>query len=443
MLAENLWKAIPGERHQWTNPTHGDCVLMVDEMKAASRYLGWFVAWAACIIAVFVWGVGFYGPSVFLQTLYATRGWSIATISTAVTVHFLLSAAIVWYLPEIHRLLGIALTTTAGAVLSAIGLIAWSGAWEPWQLFAAATLSGAGWAVTSGAALNAMIAPWFERERPKALSLAFNGASVGGIVFVPLWVVLINLFGFLIAATLIALSMIIVIGTLAICFLRHGPSYFGLNPDGDVAAPTPRKIAPPASRFALIRNKKFITLSAAFALGLFAQIGLFAHLIVRMSPVIGTNAAAAAVSLAAICAVIGRTVMGWCIGDRDRRVAAAANFAIQSIGVFFLGLGSGPFPLWAGCVLFGLGGGNLTTLPPLIAQREFHCDDVAVVVALVVAINQATFAFAPAIFGALRETAASYQLPFLLAAIVQICAAIIVMIGRSQTSAFVIASRRS
>ncbi len=179
-----------------------------------------------------------------------------------------------------------------------------------------------------------------------------------------------------------------------------------------------------------MRNKKFITLSAAFALGLFAQIGLFAHLIVRMSPVIGTNAAGAAVSLATICAVIGRTVMGWCIRDRDRRVAAAVNFGIQSIGVFLLSFDSGPFALWVGCILFGLGVGNLTTLPPLIAQREFHHDDVAVVVALVVAINQATFAFAPAIFGALRETAVNYQLPFLSAAILQICAAVIVIMGR-------------
>ena len=343
---------------------------------------------------------------------------------------------VIIYLPEIHRRVGLASTTATGALLSAGGLSAWSWAWQPWHLFAAAALSGVGWAVTSGAALNAVIAPWFERGRPKALSLAFNGASVGGILFVPLWVALIGRFGFRIAASLIGLSMIVVIGTLAIRFLRYGPCYYGLNPDGDPVAPPSRKPAPTRSRSELLRDKRFITLSVAFALGLFAQIGLFAHLIIRLSPVIGTEAAGAAVSFATICAVIGRTVLGSWIGDRDRRVAAALNFVVQAAGVLLLGFNTGVIALWAGCLLFGLGVGNLTTLPPLIAQKEFNHGDVGVVVALVIAINQGVFAFAPATFGALREATGSYQDPFLLAAIVQICAAIIVVIGRGPSSAF-------
>jgi MFS family permease len=215
---------------------------------AMSRFPGWFVAWAAFAIAAFSWGVVFYRPSVFLQTLHVTRGWSVAIISSAVTVQFLLSALIITYLPDIHRSWGIAVTTTVGALLSAAGLLAWSGAWQPWQIFGAAGLGGAGWAVTSGAALNAMIAPWFEREWPKALSLAFNGARVGGIVFVPLWIALIAQFGFLTAAILIGSTMIFIIAGLAYCFLRHDPSHYGLNPDGDVVRSVHKETAPARPR---------------------------------------------------------------------------------------------------------------------------------------------------------------------------------------------------
>jgi len=52
------------------------------------------------------------------------------------------------------------------------------------------------------------------------------------------------------------------------------------------------------------------------------------------------------------------------------------------------------------------------------------------VVALVIAINQGTFAFAPAIFGAVREATADYAAPFSLAAILEICAAAIILAGR-------------
>ena len=59
--------------------------------------------------------------------------------------------------------------------------------------------------------------------------------------------------------------------------------------------------------------------------------------------------------------------------------------------------------LLLGIVLFGAGFGNATSLPPLIAQLEFANDDCPRVVALIVAIAQAGYAFAPAAFGLIRE----------------------------------------
>ena len=75
------------------------------------RFFGWKVVWAAFMIAVFGAGAGFYGPSVFLPALHATRGWPVSVISAAITTHFLLSAIIVIYLPEIHRRISLATMT--------------------------------------------------------------------------------------------------------------------------------------------------------------------------------------------------------------------------------------------------------------------------------------------------------------------------------------------
>ncbi|MEA2876751.1 MAG: hypothetical protein QOF14_1947, partial [Hyphomicrobiales bacterium] len=47
-------------------------------MHGGKRFFGWSVAWAAFALAVFAWGIGFYGPPVFLQTLHSSRGWSIS-----------------------------------------------------------------------------------------------------------------------------------------------------------------------------------------------------------------------------------------------------------------------------------------------------------------------------------------------------------------------------
>ena len=61
--------------------------------------------------------------------------------------------------------------------------------------------------------------------------------------------------------------------------------------------------------------------------------------------------------------------------------------------------------LLLGVVLFGAGFGNATSLPPLIAQVEFVKEDVARVVGLIVGISQGGYAFAPALFGVIRELA--------------------------------------
>jgi predicted MFS family arabinose efflux permease len=403
-------------------------------MVTGNRYFGWSVAWAAFTIAVFAWGIGFYGPSVFLQALHEAHGWPISQISACITAHFLLSAIVIAYLPNLHRRLGIAKTTFLGAVLTAIGLIAWSSAGTPWHLLVAAIPSAAGWAMTSGAALNDVVAQWFDRDRPKALALAFNGASVGGVLFVPLWIYLIRSIGFPSAALLIGGSMVTVVAYLCVGFLAKSPDGMGLAPDGDASSqPTPRS-KPRQSRTEIVRSARFMTLSAAFSLGLFAQIGLLAHLVARLTPDIGIESAGLLVSLATVCAVVGRTLTGWWMGEHDRRLVAALNFAVQIAGVLLLTFSSGWLGVTLGCVLFGLGIGNLTSLPPLIAQKEFNREDVLTVVALIVAINQGVFAFAPAIVGALRETTSNYQTPFALIAGVQLLAATIIMLGRQRHS---------
>lgn len=389
-------------------------------MAAAAVSESWKVVWVAFVVAVFGWGLGFYGPAVYLPTLHVTRGWSIAILSTAITAHYLLSAALIAGLPEAYRRFGVGRVTIAGAMLAGLGAIAWASAQQPWQLVPAVMLSGAGWAATSGAALNAMVAPWFDRDRPKAISVAFNGASVGGILFAPLWMALISNFGLSLAALALAVAMIVVVCPLAHLHLKAPP----------VAAPATAAGAP-SSRATLMRQRAFVTMSAAFALGLFAQIGLFAHLITRLAPDFGQGTAAAAISGITLCAILGRTLLGWTLGERNRRVATAANLTMQAMGSLLLAFGTGDVPLVLGCVAFGLGVGNLTSLPPLIAQREFRPADAGTVVALVVATNQAVFAFAPAIFGWLREMTESYIAAFCLAAVVQIAAALIVVAGRT------------
>lgn len=68
---------------------------------------GQAVVRAAFVLALFGWGVGFYGPPVFLHAVIARTGWPLPLVSAAVTFHFLFGAAVVAGLSSIHRRVGI------------------------------------------------------------------------------------------------------------------------------------------------------------------------------------------------------------------------------------------------------------------------------------------------------------------------------------------------
>jgi hypothetical protein len=92
----------------------------------SAKFYGWRVVAAAFVLAVFGWGLGFYGPPVYLQAVRETRGWSITLVSTAVTVHFLFGAIVVANLPGLYRRFGVPTITKTGAMSLAAGIVGWA-----------------------------------------------------------------------------------------------------------------------------------------------------------------------------------------------------------------------------------------------------------------------------------------------------------------------------
>ena len=388
--------------------------------RAPRPFFGPKVLAATFVLAIFGWGVGFYGPPVYLQSVVARTGWSVTLVSAMVTLHFLAGALVVARLPRLYRRFGVPAVTLTGAVLLALGVTGWGLAGTPAALAVAALASGVGWVALGAAAVNALISPWFATRRPWALGVAYNGASVGGILFAPLWVALIAHLGLAGAGMAVGLTMVAVIAWLAWQVFRHSPASLGQLADGvatpGVATPgvsTPGTSAPvPLTSAAACapltspwRERRFVTLSLGMAVGLFAQIGLIAQLYGWLAPRIGNDHAGWLMGAATAAAIAGRMVAARVLGPgADRRTVACAAYAVQALGVAILvacawGVLAHPAWLVPGVLLFGSGIGNATSLPPLIAQTEFTPADAARAVPLIVAVSQGAYAFAPAVFG--------------------------------------------
>jgi MFS family permease len=177
----------------------------------------------------------------------------------------------------------------------------------------------------------------------------------------------------------------------------------------------------------VLSSTAFISISVPFALGLTAQVGFLTHQVAFLAPTTGTVAAGWAVSLTTSAAVLGRIATGY-IADRfERRTVACANFIVQMLGLAILATATTPALLYIGCVLFGLGVGNTTSLPGLLVQQEFPKQHFARIVSLVVAINQFSFAFGPSLLGQLERAQSSYSTGLLVCLSMEAVATIVVV----------------
>jgi len=404
-------------------------------MKQAG-FFGQKVVAATFVMAVFGWGIGFYGPPIFLYAVLQRTDWSVSLCSAAVTLHFLAGTLVIVNLPRLYKRFGLSRVTLAGATVLAFGVYGWARADQPYLLFIAAMLSGLGWVTLGAAAVNAAIAPWFVSKRPAALAMAYNGASIGGVIFSSAWVYLINQFGFAHAALLVGGVSVGVIAVLSFKVFSLRPEHLGQYPDGaDHPAAEPVN-ATAAPSVALWRNRQFVTLAAGMSLGLFAQIGLITHLFLLLVQHLTESQAGVAMGLATASAIVGRTLVGWLMPvNANRRHVACLSYGVQLLGcLVLLGVGQWPGLVWLGVMLFGAGIGNATSLPPLIAQAEFPRQQTQRVVALIVATAQGCYAFAPAVFGVVKWFSGGAGIAlFTLAMVIQGMAIGVLLVGKSES----------
>lgn len=405
-------------------------------------FYGWTIVLVCFLIALFGWGLGFYGPGLYLAWLRAQHGWSTSLISSAVTGYYLVSATFIMFIGVTMERFGPRLVVLVGSVAMGLGVVGLAVIAAPWQIYLPFLLMAVGWAAMSGAAINAILAPWFVRQRGLAISLALNGASCGGIIVLPGLLWLTTHYGFAWGLSIAVATMMVILAPSVSAFLHPHPSVLGLAPDGvppPVPAPTEARPEPgptpsPWSWAAVLRHPNFWTITIPFALGLTAQVGFLTHQISYLAPRLGTSGAGLVVSLTTVAAVIGRLLTGAYIDRLDRRLVSAANFTLQAVALGTMLVFPGPLFLYLGCVGFGLGVGNLVSLPGLIVQQEFPPEHFGRTVSLILACNQYTFAFGPSSLGVLRDVTGGYTAALLACILMQGLAAVVVLVRKQEAA---------
>ncbi|QPF91572.1 MFS transporter [Bradyrhizobium commune] len=397
--------------------------------ESSLRYEGWRIVAVCFLLATFGWGLGFYGQSVYVAELQRARGWPTSLISSGTTFFYLFGALLVVFVGEAVGKYGPRLCLIAGTLAMAAAAIAIGAVREPWQLYLADAVLAFGWAGTSLAMITNTISLWFDHKRGMAISLALNGASFGGIVGVPLLILMISHIGFGNAMFATSGAMLVLLVPVILLVVGRPPDLHGWHGAAKAKPQSSTQI-----RSWALRNVGFLTVTIAFALVLFAQVGFIVHLISFLDPVIGRERAAIAVAVLTAMAVIGRVLFSMVIDRLNQRLASALSFLSQAAALCVVINLHNDYVLIAACAVFGFSVGNLITLPSLIVQREFDSASFGVLISLNTAINQVTYAFGPGVVGLLRDLSGGYELPFYLCIALEVAAAALIMVRGRKSS---------
>jgi predicted MFS family arabinose efflux permease len=380
----------------------------------------WPIIVACFATAIFGWGFGFTGPSIYLSDLHRLHGWPTAQISYAITLYYLLGAVCMTQVHVALRRFGPARVLAGGVVLLGLGATLFSRSQQLWQTFAAAGVMAVGWAGCTSTAIAASLALFFQRQRGFAITLALNGASAAGFTVGPALIALSLRLGFPNAVPLAAvLGLSVALPLIWLAFPKNGRIETTTESEGK-----------PSGQIVAVRvlgSWSFWSVGLPFALALAAQVGLIVHLVSMVLPALGPSGSAWALALTSFAAMAGRLLLAGVIDQLPRRPAAALSIGSQACGLaLMMAFPTWPAALYAGCVIFGLSVGNVITYPALIVQQEFSDQMFSRVIGLSTAVGQFAFALSPALLGLIHDGAESYTPVLAVCVGLQLAAALLV-----------------
>lgn len=202
-------------------------------VSGSKTFYGYYVVAACFVVLYMLWGMVLNTFPIFLKPMTENMGWGRGDLSVALlmgAVGMIVSAPVAGKM--IDRL-GARPVMAFGTLVVGISLIAGSKVQSLWQLYIVFGLIGLGLICSTIIPCSFIISNWFISRRGRAMSFAFAGTSVGGMVMAYVANEIIIHYGWRTAFTLSGITNLVVVIPVVLLFIRTRPSELGLEPYRD------------------------------------------------------------------------------------------------------------------------------------------------------------------------------------------------------------------
>lgn len=405
--------------------------MIVDQASrpVTGRFPGSRVVAGCFVILTTSAGLSFYGLAVYLNAFSNERGWSLASISLATTVFFVVGGCAGLLVARTIARRDVRLVMVAGGVIGAVALVLLGRVQERWQLYAVYTLFAVGFSAVGLVPATTVVTRWYVSRRTVALSIASTGLSVGGIVLTPIAKWLIDERG--LASSTPILALIWLGGTVPFAWwlVEADPGRTGWLPDGERVTAGHVAAAPTGTPYAQARATRFYQcITGGYVLLMAAQVGGIQQLVKLVEERTSARAATFATIAVAATSVLARLAGGRVITGLPMAKVTMVLGTVQGVSLAAMAVSFSTVTIFTSILVFGATVGNILMLQPLLIAERFGVRDYPRLFSRSQFFSMFGTAGGPLLLGWLYDTTGGYATPYLVAA------------GLSVTGAAVLAS---
>jgi MFS family permease len=297
-----------------------------------------------------------------------------------------------------------------GAILGGAALIGLALMSSLWMFYFFYVFNAIGYVFGGPLPCQVLISRWFEKNRGKAMGIAYLGIGTGGVIVPQLSAGLEKGFGWHYALCGIGILMIVIAFPLAF-FLK----------DPGVSIESVSKEKPSVPFREMLKSRNFYLLAIGSMCSIAAVGGANQHLKLYLRELNYTQAGSAnIISLVLFASLAGRVLMGWLADIFPRKYVMILIYLIVASAIPLLLLPDFPGRIYIFAVIFGVGLGGDYMIIPLMAGDLFGVRTLGRIMGIILVADGIAEATSPMMVSYLFDGTKSYTSGF----IVLICIAL-------------------
>jgi MFS family permease len=379
-------------------------------------------------------------PGVMVAPLTAEFGWSIGTISVALSVNLALFGLTAPFAAALMERFGVRRVVAGALLMVALGSGLTVFVTASWQLVLLwGVIVGLGTGSMAMALVATVVGRWFVARRGLVSGILTAASATGQLVFLPLIAHVVESGGWRAASLTVSAAALVVV-PVVLLFLRERPADLGELPYGGTPADVVEPLRSGAARLAVgalaraARTRTFWLLTGGFFVCGATTNGLIQTHFVPAAHDHGMPATTAATLLALVGVfdLVGTIGSGWLTDRVDPRLLLGAYYALRGVSLALLVPLFGAdlnASMFAFVIFYGLDW--VATVPPTLALcRDAFGASAAIVFGWVFAAHQLGAACAALAAGLVRDALGSYDAAWYGGAVLCAVAAVLSLIIR-------------